>query len=410
MDDPNNPGRRLIKGDPPTSPSAEETCASTVDSSSQLQTPRRTPRRRPRPGGIQVQRQRVMQLGVASAGSVAVLVAAILPMQIFVGLSVVLFLWSSFIFNLFGLFRSEFQEALEGRGFGRYLPIDMYNRLVNMSFHEMMTNGDFLRDHRHYALYFVPGITPEQIREHAEQLIPRHRDELLRPGVGNIFGPGFMRFIIGDRGLAERRLASTPAFPTRVVPRRLELEDREDSTSGLGDEEVDSGSWGIDSALSPDASSAMMPRDTSVEEEEEDEEDLSAENEVIQRAVAAGMANIRNMALSAAGNGIAQAVLRTARMAFRTTIGVGAVTAGVGLFGFLTGYWTPQDFAELRSFRLPNHASMSSESARLFSSAFGGGATAGVVMMFGSTSSSAEENKKAKNNGSKTPATSKKKG
>lgn len=416
MDDPNNRGQRLIKGGPPASPSAEETCASTVGTSSQL----RSPRRRPRPGGIDIERQRVAQLGVASAGSVAVLVAAILPMHIFIGLSIVLILWSSFILNLFQLFRSEFQEALEGRGFGQYLPEGMYDRLVNTSFHEMMTMGNFVRENRHFGLYLVPGITPEQIREHAEQLVPRHRDALLRPGIGNILGPGFMRFIIGDRGLAERRLASAPASQARVVPRRLELEEREDSASGLGDEELDSGSWGIDSASSPDEPSTsrssiialdpsleIMQRDNSVVEEEED--NVSADEEVIQRAVAAGMANLRNMALSAAGNSISRAVLRTARMAFRATIGVGAITAGVGLVGFLTGHWTPQDFAELRSFRLPNQASMSRESAMLFSSAVGGGATAGLFMMFGPTSSRTENKKKAKNTGRKASPTRKKK-
>jgi hypothetical protein len=48
------------------------------------------------------------------------------------------------------------------------------------------------------AIYFVPGISEEQINNYIRRLAPQRRDFLNRRGLGYLFGNGFMRALIGE--------------------------------------------------------------------------------------------------------------------------------------------------------------------------------------------------------------------
>lgn len=379
MDDPNNRRRQLIK-EIPASPSADETtCASTVGTGSHhpnntVATERSVVEPR------EIMRRQVLHLGLASSGAMSVFVISLVPTNILVGVTVIFLLWISFLYRVFQMMRYEYQSALQGRGLGNLLPGSWYDQLVNVSFHEMMTDGTFVRENQHFMLYFIPGISVEQLNEYVDRLVPRHRDALHRPGLGNFLGEGFMRLLVGEQGLADRQHGSNQ----RLVPRRLELEAvQEDAASGLGDDEDDDAQlWGsepqeisprVDAAIEADASSEISHHDSV---SEESDEDLAVDQEVVLDAAISGATNVVNWAMGYTQSAVTNSVVRTTGTVLRATFGVGLFTAGAGLFGLWAGFWTPQDF------RLPSQMPRQMGTI-LMSSALASGATATLFMMFG---------------------------
>jgi hypothetical protein len=328
-----------------------------------------------------MQRQ-VLHLGLASSGALSLFVVSVVPANILVGVTIVFVLWLSFLYRLFQMIRLEYNTALRGRGLGALLPESWYDQLVNTSFHEFMTDGTFVRENQHFMLYFIPGISVEQLNEYVDRLVPRHRRALHRPGLGNFLGESFMRHIVGDQGLAERNQGNQ-----RLVPRRLELEVvHEDTASRLGDDEDDDARlWGTEPAepLQGDdvAIEAEAPMEISHDDSasEDSEEDLAVDEEVVFDAAVTGAFNFMNWAFGYTQSAVAGSVVRTTRSVIRTTVGIGLFTAGAGIFGVWAGFWTPQDF------RLPSQMPRQMGPI-LLSSTLASGATAAAFMMFGQRS------------------------
>lgn len=67
------------------------------------------------------------------------------------------------------------------------------------------------------ALYFVPGLTEDQLNDYIRRLAPDHQELLNRSGMGYFLGDGFMRAIVGER---RWRQGHVPAVAT--VPRSIE--------------------------------------------------------------------------------------------------------------------------------------------------------------------------------------------
>lgn len=379
MDDPNNRRIQLIK-EIPASPSADETtCASTVGTSSHHPNNTVVSQRPLRETREDMQRQ-VLHLGLASSGALSLFVVSVVPANILVGVAIVFFLWLSFLYRLFQMMQLEYNTALRGRGLGALLPESWYDQLVNTSFHEFMTDGTFVRENQHFMLYFIPGISVEQLNDYVDRLIPRHRQALHRPGLGNFLGEGFMRHIVGDQGLAERTQGSNQ----RLVPRRLELEVvNEDAASGLGDDEDDEARlWGTEPAEPFPAAEEVIEAEAPLEishddsASEESEEDLAVDEGVVFDAAVTGALNFMNWAVGYTQSAVTNSVVRTTTSVVRATLGVGLFTAGAGIFGVWAGFWTPRDF------RLPSQIPRQMGPI-LLSSTLTSGATAVAFMMFG---------------------------
>ena len=329
-----------------------------------------------------MQRQ-VLHLGLASSGALSLFVVSVVPANILAGVAVVFLLWLSFLYRLFQMMQFEYNTALRGRGLGAVLPESWYDQLVNTSFHEFMTDGTFVRENQHFMLYFIPGISVEQLNDYVDRLIPRHRRALHRPGLGNFLGEGFMRHLLGDQGLAERTQGSNP----RLVPRRLELDVvNEDAASGLGDDEDDDARlWGTEPAEpfagADEAIEAEAPLEISQDDSasEDSEEDLAVDEVVVFDAAVTGALNFMNWALGYTQTAVADSVVRTTTSVVRTTLGIGLFTAGAGLFGVWAGFWTPQDF------RLPSQMPRQMGPI-LLSSTLASGATATAFLLFGQRS------------------------
>ena len=379
MDDPNNRRIQLIK-EIPASPSADETtCASTVGTSSHHPNNTVVSQGPLRPTREDMQRQ-VLHLGLASSGALSLFLVSVVPANILVGVTVVFLLWLTFLYRLFQMLQLEYNAALQGRGLGALLPESWYNQLVNTSFHEFMTDGTFVQENQHFLLYFIPGISVEQLNDYVDRLIPRHRRALHQPGLGNFLGEGFMRHLLGDQGLAERSQGSNQ----RLVPRRLELDVvHEDAASGLGDDEDDDARlWGTEAAEPFPAVEQVIEAEAPLEishddsASEDSEEDLAVDEEVVFDAAVTGALNFMNWAVGYTQHAVTDSVVRTTSSVVRATLGIGLFTAGAGIFGVWAGFWTPQDF------RLPSQ--MPRQMGPIFlSSTLASGATAAAFMMFG---------------------------
>lgn len=339
-------------------------------------------------------RRQVLHLGLASSGVMSAFLVSVVPANILAGVAVVFLFWVMFLHRFLLMMQHEYRRALQGRGLGDLLPESWYNQLVNVSFHEMMTDGAFVRENQHFLLYFIPGVSREQLDNYVEHLVPRHRRALHRPGIGNFLGDGFMRHVIGDEGLTERQRGTM----RRLVPRRLELpvaESNEDAASRLGDDdEDDTRLWGTEPAIAEDPAplEAVIESDPSLEishdgsESEESEEDLAAEEEIVMNAAISGIMTFAGWAFDFSRGAVAGSIVRTTGRALRATLGIGVVGVGAGLFGLWAGFWTPQDVRTFRDTRLPTQLSHEARNI-LISSTLASGATAGLFMLFGLRSS-----------------------
>ena len=102
------------------------------------------------------------------------------------------------LYLLYSYLRDELQTIVRTRGIGAFLPNRYYQMLTEHSVHDIMTDDTFVRENRHLMLYFFPGLTPQQRTDYIERLGPRHRQQLLRPGVGYFLGDGFMQLLMGQ--------------------------------------------------------------------------------------------------------------------------------------------------------------------------------------------------------------------
>lgn len=82
--------------------------------------------------------------------------------------------------------RYEMELANHPLGLLRYLPESLRIMLTETTLHDFMTDTTFMMEHRYLLLYFMPGLSPEQLGGYIDRLPPRHREALLQPGLGRL--------------------------------------------------------------------------------------------------------------------------------------------------------------------------------------------------------------------------------
>ena len=81
------------------------------------------------------------------------------------------------------------ENILRTGGYMRYLPEWARRALTETTLHEFMIDPSTFLEYRYLLLYFVPGLTPEQLEGIIRNLPPRRRDTLLRPGYARALMP-----------------------------------------------------------------------------------------------------------------------------------------------------------------------------------------------------------------------------
>ena len=95
--------------------------------------------------------------------------------------------------------QTRYQLELEHPlGLLRYLPDSVRVLLTETTLHEYMSDTSFMMENRHLLLYFIPGIQPDELINYINQLPMRHRDALLRPGLGRLMPSLMNRLMRAD--------------------------------------------------------------------------------------------------------------------------------------------------------------------------------------------------------------------
>jgi hypothetical protein len=422
MSNPNKNQKQLVPSsskEAPSSPSevtATTSCASSVHTTMTTLDDQR----------LHLQSQ-TMQLGVASVATLTAVTLTFVPIQLLVGLGLFLAMFVGVLYTLYQRALLEYQTVVTGRGLGDYLPERWYDQLANESFHDWMVNGTFVQDNQHFALYFIPGLTNDQLEAYVDRLLPRHQRELRRPGLGNLFGPQFMRLLVGDSRLQHPE----HQMQRSIVPRRLELEHHTtpttenhhhhstttttithstpggDDASRLGDDDDPASqyvrSWGMEPentaatttsvdnhhtapvsaarAMEVDASASVGPDDD--DDDDEEEEDLAINASVVVDALLGGIDAYYNMTYDMVRGYTLGTVTWLTRGFLRTSLTVGVASVGLGALGIWTGVYEPP-----RSFSMPRmnmninipRVSLPSQSV-LLSSTLASTATAGMMLL-----------------------------
>jgi hypothetical protein len=99
-------------------------------------------------------------------------------------------------------YQLEMQHPL---GLVRYLPDSLRIMLTETTLHEFMADTTFFMEYRYLLLYFIPGLRPEQLMEYIDRLPSRHREALIRPGLGrlmpSVIMESLMRIDENDEGV-----------------------------------------------------------------------------------------------------------------------------------------------------------------------------------------------------------------
>lgn len=89
-------------------------------------------------------------------------------------------------------------DQVQRQGLARFLPESLRNMLTQQTLHEWMMDESFGLEYRHLLLYFMPGLTREQLDAYVQRLAPGHRQVLQRPGLGHLMGPNVQRLLVGS--------------------------------------------------------------------------------------------------------------------------------------------------------------------------------------------------------------------
>ena len=85
------------------------------------------------------------------------------------------------------MLRAQYELEMEHPlGLVRYLPESIRIMLTETTLHEFMADTAFFMEYRYLLLYFVPGLSPDQLMAYIGRLPARHREALLRPGLGRL--------------------------------------------------------------------------------------------------------------------------------------------------------------------------------------------------------------------------------
>ena len=126
--------------------------------------------------------QVVLASGTSGLAFVSFLCAT-LPVSALVSFVLLVLSLIALAFLIYARILDEWNRLLNGRGIGDFLPQSLYQLLAEESFHHFMTNNDAYLEHRYLLLYFLPGLSPDEIERYVARLAPRHRERVMRPGL-----------------------------------------------------------------------------------------------------------------------------------------------------------------------------------------------------------------------------------
>jgi hypothetical protein len=98
------------------------------------------------------------------------------------------------------------------------LPEETRNRFLNTSIHEIMTDNSGYMENRFMLLYFIPGLTPEQILQMVNRLPQRHRDRVLGPGgIAQMLMPSANSIVRSTNSSETQNQPITHHYPLPVI-------------------------------------------------------------------------------------------------------------------------------------------------------------------------------------------------
>jgi hypothetical protein len=231
---------------------------------------------------IPTQRRRYLRqlqtMGLATGATVAISAMIVIPTPLLIAMIVLIGIFTVLIQTMIQVATYELQLLMQGRGIGDYLPTSLYEQLTQRSIHDFMSDRSMVDENAYMMLYFLPGLSRDQIDEYVGRLAPRHQHLLHRQGLGFLLGETFMRFLVGDQRIrrpttvgleAVEGVDETGSVASPVVPRRLELpptipeEGVADDTSELGEEEDPATQyarfWGVEPGTATGVSISAIP-------------------------------------------------------------------------------------------------------------------------------------------------------
>ena len=107
--------------------------------------------------------QQLYVLGLLSTGSFGTFLFMLLPYSALLALGLFVSSICALFYVFYRILMLEWNNVIQGRGIGQYLPSSMYELLTSTTLHEWMTDPTVWNEYRHLLLYFIPGITPEQL-------------------------------------------------------------------------------------------------------------------------------------------------------------------------------------------------------------------------------------------------------
>lgn len=138
------------------------------------------PPRRSRRAQRQLFNRQLQLLASISGGSVVMFLFFFLN---FFAFSAIIIGVSSTSMLFYTMYAYIMQVLSEGDGaLFDFLPESAQNYLMNTSLHEAMTDDSNFLENRWYLLYFIPGLTPEQVSSMVARLPARHREMAHGPG------------------------------------------------------------------------------------------------------------------------------------------------------------------------------------------------------------------------------------
>jgi len=344
------------------------------------------------------------QVGVfalLSAGSFGAFLVLTLPFSALVALLMFVGNVSALCYMAYRILLLEWRNLMAGRGIGDYLPASIYQQLTTTSVHEWMMDSSFFLENRYLLLYFIPGITQEQLDSYLERLPPRHQYVLTRPGLGQFMGSDFMRIIMGEARYNDLLLEDEreeQIIEQGATRQLFEAENDVDSHSSLGLNGAESNvarrngqqvspnmarSVGLQATHQDEpeqqqqvvVSPPPVPTDPADVPEEELQQEYNEESDILTEAVAAMTTSYSLMVTNAATGYAVQAVDYISPFIVGTgaTITLGAM--GVGIWGWWAGAYHPSRDALARTPHFPS-------SRNLISTALFGVSSAGAMVLF----------------------------
>lgn len=130
--------------------------------------------------------QIMILLGSSGLGLILFLFYA-LPLIAFLSLILMVSSMGALLPVAISFVRARYEMEMEHPlGLVRYLPDSLRVFLTETTLHEFMADTTLFMETRYLLMYFMPGLSPEQLMEYIHRLPPRHREALLQPGLGRL--------------------------------------------------------------------------------------------------------------------------------------------------------------------------------------------------------------------------------